>query len=144
MEISVLNNSASSHEAGGWNERNLPLRWPARIVGVSAAGLFIASRELGSPTLDSVAKSFFCTAVVFLPLIFLNRDLFTERSAWVMTFSLLVTQIGLIAFAWKSLRDWNFIMLTPVCVAQLMLFAAPFFILRRKRGFNYPRENAQP
>jgi hypothetical protein len=138
VERKMLFGSASDSKESVWNTRNAPLKWPARIVGLLSAALVISSQYANNSVLDSAGKCFFWTALVLLPVLVLNRDLYSDIWAWIIAVLLFGVQLTLVGLAWERMGAWSFITITPVAFMQLMLFFAPFLVLRRYRGLTYP------
>ena len=141
MDISFVERQVffdSDTEKSGWNARNGPLKWPARIMGLLSAALVIASQHTNNPTLDAVGKCFFWTAIVLPTVFVLNRDLYADIWAWAISLFLVGLQLLFVKLAWGAIGNWTFITLTPLCFLQAMLFMAPFLVLRRCRGLTYP------
>jgi len=135
--------SASDPDEIGWNSRNAPLKWPARIFGVLSAAFVIASQEVDIPALNSAGKCLFWSGLVLLLVFGLNRDLYADVWAWVISFLLVTLQFVFVKLAWGEIRSWSFIALTPVCLAQALVFFAPFLVLRRFRRLTYPPEQEE-
>jgi hypothetical protein len=126
-----------------WNRWNTPLRWPARILGIVVVAIFIASMELHIRQLDPASKCLYWTGCVFVPLLVLNRDLYKDTYAWLITLVLVGIQGIFIKLFWGQLGSWNVIELTPLCITQMMLFVIPFLMLRRYRGITYPMDRSK-
>lgn len=134
----MLFGSDSDSEGIGWNTRNAPLKWPARVVGILSAALVIASQYVNNPALDSAGKCLFWTAIVLGSVFVLNKDLYADIWAWAISLFLVGLQLLFVKLAWGAIGNWTFIYLAPACLAQAVLFFTPFLVLRRYRGLTYP------
>jgi hypothetical protein len=134
----MLFGSDSNPDGIGWNSRNALLKWPMRILGVLSAILVIVSQVSSSSTLSSVGKCLFWVATSLLSVLVLNRDLYRDIWAWIISFLLVGLQLYFIKLAWGVIGSWNFIEIAAASFAQAILFFCPYLVLRRHRELSYP------
>ena len=104
-------------------------RWAAPAIwafGLTSAGLLVAARRgFGPEYLDQAGKALYWTAVVFLPLLAVNKDVLYLASAKRWLILMLAVQILLVYLAFDRLTNWSFLTLTPVGLIQIFLFCIP-------------------
>lgn len=113
--------------------RNGPMKTFMRIIGVSAAVLVILTGDgLGPTYLDSAGRCLFWTATVLGPMFAFNLDVIRTVLGVVAAIGLVALQLLLVFCLFNKLNGMSFILLAPICLAQCLLFEAPFMLIRKR------------
>lgn len=107
----------------------------ARVIGVCAAGFVLLARDgIGPPYLDSVGKALFWTGIVLVPLFSFNHDVLRTTSGQVVAVGLSTLQFVLVFYSFERLQECTFIVLTPLCLIQCLIFFLPFMLIRKRHN----------
>lgn len=105
----------------------------ARVTAVCAAAFVLLARDgVGPPYFDSIGKALFWTGGVFLSVFFLNQDVLSLTSGKVLAVLLSALQMCFVFYWFGSLRELSFIVLTPICFIECVLFMLPLMLIRRR------------
>ena len=109
------------------------LKWFGRMVAISAAAFVIMAHEgFGPSYFDPVGKALFWTGIVFVPLFSLNQDVLRLIAGKVLAVGLFALQLILVICAFGKLKEFNFIVLTPLCFGQCLIFTVIFMLVRKR------------
>lgn len=109
------------------------LKVSASVIGVCAAVFVLLARDgVGPPYFDSLGKAFFWTGMVLVPLFSLNYDVLRLPSGKALAVALFAFQLVLVFYLFGRLHGLNFIILTPLCFIQSLLYMLPFMLIRRR------------
>jgi hypothetical protein len=113
----------------------LCLKWLGRIMAICAAGFVIMSHEgVGPPSFDAIGKALFWTSIVFVPLFTLNQDVLRSSTGKLLAVSLFAVQLIFVNWFFGKLKELNFIVLTPLCFGQCLIFMLIFMLVRKRNS----------
>lgn len=105
-----------------------------RVIAVLALAFFLLARDgIGPAYFDSIGKIIYWTGIVLFPLFSLNRDMLSSLSGQAVSIAIVSLHVLIVYRLYDHLQKISFITLTPICVVEFFVLAAPLLAIRKWR-----------